>query len=82
MNKDVETSIRLGAIYLRNTAPFNGWGNPAISIPWGFTRRGLPIGLQLSGPNGGEGVVLQLARACEQATDWHMRAPAVKPDAR
>jgi aspartyl-tRNA(Asn)/glutamyl-tRNA(Gln) amidotransferase subunit A len=71
--------LATGAIYIRNTAPFNAWGNPAISIPCGFTRSCLPIGLQISGPNGGEGVVLQLARAYEQATNWHTRAPAVRP---
>ncbi|MBV8609273.1 MAG: amidase, partial [Singulisphaera sp.] len=81
MNKDLESSTRLGAIYyFRNTAPFDVWGNPTISVPCGFTRKGLPIGLQISGPNGGEAAVLQLARAYEQATDWHTRAPSVKPD--
>jgi aspartyl-tRNA(Asn)/glutamyl-tRNA(Gln) amidotransferase subunit A len=80
MNKNLESSTRLGAIYIRNTAPFDVWGNPTISVPCGFTRKGLPIGLQISGPNGGEATVLQLARAYEQATDWHTRAPSVKPD--
>ena len=73
MNKNLESSTRLGAISIRNTAPFDVWGNPTISVPCGFTRQGLPIGLQISGPNGGEATVLQLARAYEQATDWHTR---------
>ena len=58
---------------LRNTAPFNINGLPTISIPCGFTSTGLPIGLQISGPPGGEAVVLQLAHVYEQATDWHKR---------
>jgi aspartyl-tRNA(Asn)/glutamyl-tRNA(Gln) amidotransferase subunit A len=60
---------------VRNTSPFdvNGW--PAISIPCGFTKQGLPIGLQVIGPHGGEAVVFQLAHAYEQATDWHKRRP-------
>jgi aspartyl-tRNA(Asn)/glutamyl-tRNA(Gln) amidotransferase subunit A len=58
---------------LRNTFPFDGNGLPTISIPCGFTSTGLPIGLQVSGPPGGETVVLQLAHAYEQATDWHKR---------
>ena len=60
---------------VRNTSPFdvNGW--PAISLPCGFTRRGLPIGLQIIGPHGGESAVFQLAHAYEQATDWHKRRP-------
>jgi aspartyl-tRNA(Asn)/glutamyl-tRNA(Gln) amidotransferase subunit A len=60
---------------VRNTSPFdvNGW--PAISLPCGFTSQGLPIGLQIIGPLGGESVVFQLAHAYEQATDWHKRRP-------
>ena len=59
----------------RNTSPFNVYGWPAISIPCGFTKEGLPIGLQIIGPNGGESAVFQLAHAYEQATDWHKRRP-------
>ena len=60
---------------LRNTAPFNINGLPSMSIPCGFTRAGLPIGLQITGPPGGEAVVFQLAHAFEQATEWHTRRP-------
>ena len=60
---------------LRNTAPFNKYSIPTISIPCGFTRDGLPIGLQISGPPGGEATVLQLAQAYEQTTDWHKKHP-------
>jgi aspartyl-tRNA(Asn)/glutamyl-tRNA(Gln) amidotransferase subunit A len=60
---------------LRNAAPFNINGLPSISIPCGFTSDGLPIGLQISGPLGGESVVLQLAHAFEQASNWHKRRP-------
>jgi len=58
---------------LRNTRPFNVWGLPAISVPCGFTQAGLPVGLQIAGPHWREGLVLRLARAYEQATDWHKR---------
>ena len=64
-----------GEIWLRNTRPFNAYGLPAISIPCGFTKDGLPIGLQIVGPRFGETQVLSLARAFEQATDWHQRVP-------
>jgi aspartyl-tRNA(Asn)/glutamyl-tRNA(Gln) amidotransferase subunit A len=60
---------------LRNTGPFDRNGLPTISIPCGFTTGGLPIGLQISGPLGGEAVVLQLAHVYEQATEWHKRRP-------
>jgi Asp-tRNA(Asn)/Glu-tRNA(Gln) amidotransferase A subunit family amidase len=53
-------------LLLRNTRPANVWGLPAISIPCGFTRAGLPIGLQIMGPHWGEARVLQIAYACEQ----------------
>jgi len=60
---------------LRNTRPFNVWGLPAISVPCGFTQNGLPIGLQISGPQWREDLVLRLAYAYEQATAWHKRRP-------
>ena len=60
---------------LRNTQPFDIFGLPTISIPCGFSRAGLPIGLQITGPRLGEARVLTLAYAFEQATEWHRRAP-------
>ena len=62
-------------VLLRNTRPANVWGLPAISIPCGFTRAGLPVGLQIIGPHWREDRVLQLAYAYEQATAWHKRSP-------
>jgi aspartyl-tRNA(Asn)/glutamyl-tRNA(Gln) amidotransferase subunit A len=60
---------------LRNTQPFDIYGLPSISIPCGFSRDGMPIGLEISGPRLGEPIVLALAHAYEQATDWHKRIP-------
>jgi aspartyl-tRNA(Asn)/glutamyl-tRNA(Gln) amidotransferase subunit A len=77
ISKDVSTSIRLGAPYIRNTSPFDVYGIPTISVPCGFTTNGLPIGMQISGPNGGEAVVFRLAAAYERATEWHKRLPDV-----
>jgi Asp-tRNA(Asn)/Glu-tRNA(Gln) amidotransferase A subunit family amidase len=62
-------------VLLRNTRPFNVGGSPAISVPCGFTKTGLPIGLQIAGPSGGEASVLQLAHAYEQRTEWHKCKP-------
>jgi aspartyl-tRNA(Asn)/glutamyl-tRNA(Gln) amidotransferase subunit A len=62
---------------LRNTQPFDIYGLPSISIPCGFSRSGLPIGLEISGPRLGEPMVIALARAYEQATEWHRRTPPV-----
>ena len=64
-------------ILVRNTAPFNNYGTPAITVPCGFSREGLPIGLQMSGPALGEVDVLALAHAYEQATEWHLRTPSI-----
>ena len=64
-------------LVLRNTSPFDKYGIPTISVPCGFTRTGLPVGLQISGPQGSEAVVLQLAHAYEQATEWHKKHPSI-----
>jgi aspartyl-tRNA(Asn)/glutamyl-tRNA(Gln) amidotransferase subunit A len=60
---------------IRDTSPFDVFGWPTISVPCGFSASGLPIGLQISAALGQDAVVLQLAHACEQATDWHTRRP-------
>jgi len=63
---------------LRNTRPLNALGLPTISVPCGFTSAGLPIGMQITGPPGGEAVVVRLAYAYEQQTEWHNRHPVVE----
>ncbi len=65
---------------LRLTMPFNLAGLPAISLPCGFTSNGLPIGLQLAGKPFEETLILRIAHAYQQLTDWHRReipSPAV-----
>jgi len=62
-------------LMLRNTRPFNVWGIPTISIPCGFTKDGLPIGLQLAAAPWRGIVLLQAAHAYEQATGWHEERP-------
>jgi aspartyl-tRNA(Asn)/glutamyl-tRNA(Gln) amidotransferase subunit A len=57
-----------GELWLWNTRPFNAYGLPAVSIPCGFTQSGLPIGLQIAGPNFSEGRLLSFAHSFEQAT--------------
>ncbi len=70
-----ESPLEATRILIRNTAPFNSYGIPAITVPCGFSREGLPIGLQICGRVLGEVDVLALAHAYEQATDWHERTP-------
>lgn len=57
------------------TISVNLAGICGISVPCGFDAQGLPIGLQLIGPNLGEEVLLRTAHAYEQATEWHQRKP-------
>jgi aspartyl-tRNA(Asn)/glutamyl-tRNA(Gln) amidotransferase subunit A len=64
-------------VRIRNIAPFNLYGFPAISLPCGLTRNGLPVGLQIVAPPWGEEALLRLAHGYEQATDWHKRRPLV-----
>jgi aspartyl-tRNA(Asn)/glutamyl-tRNA(Gln) amidotransferase subunit A len=64
-------------VTLRNTRWFNALGLPAISVPCGFTKDGLPIGLQIIGRAGADAQVLALAHAYERTTSWHKRRPNV-----
>lgn len=50
-------------------------GNPAISVPCGFTADGLPVGIQIVGRHRDDWGVLQIAYAFEQATKWHSHIP-------
>jgi aspartyl-tRNA(Asn)/glutamyl-tRNA(Gln) amidotransferase subunit A len=61
----------------RFTAPFNLAGLPALSLPCGFTKTGLPIGLQIISRAWGEFKVLNAGYAYEQATEWHKRMPTL-----
>ncbi|HJM51684.1 MAG TPA: amidase [Alphaproteobacteria bacterium] len=68
---EVEGARVLGSL----TRLANLTGQPAISLPCGFSDEGLPVGLQLIGRHFGDGELLQLARAYEQATSWHLQRP-------
>jgi aspartyl-tRNA(Asn)/glutamyl-tRNA(Gln) amidotransferase subunit A len=61
----------------RLTYPYNLTGLPAISLPCGFDRRGLPIGLQIAGKPFDEATVLRVADAYERRHDWVSRRPAL-----
>ena len=66
-----------------NTRSLDDYGLPTITVPCGFSKAGMPIGLQLSGPNLGEINVLAMAHAYQEATDWHARLqPPLLPDAK
>lgn len=58
-----------------HSRPANFTGLPAISIPCGFTREGLPVGLQLIGRAFDEATLLRIAHSYEQANDWRASHP-------
>lgn len=61
-----------------NAAILNVSGHPGLCIPAGLSREGLPIGAQLIGRRGGEGTLLALAAALEEADSWEGLAPAYR----
>jgi aspartyl-tRNA(Asn)/glutamyl-tRNA(Gln) amidotransferase subunit A len=65
-----------------NTRSLDDYGLPTITVPCGLSKTGLPIGLQISGPNLAEGKVIALAHAFQQTTDWHKRKPGLTADAK
>ncbi len=60
----------------RCTRPINYLGLPALSVPCGFTANGMPAAFQLIGRPYAEATLLRLGHAYQEATDWHLRAPA------
>jgi aspartyl-tRNA(Asn)/glutamyl-tRNA(Gln) amidotransferase subunit A len=65
-----------------NTRALDDYGLPTITVPCGFSRTGMPIGLQISGANWRELDVLALADAYQRATDWHTHHPTLTADAK
>ena len=62
--------------WIQFTYPFNLTGQPAASVPCGFTKTGLPIGLQIVGRRFADGAVLRAAVAFEAARPWAAHRPA------
>lgn len=62
---------------LRLTFPFNLTGQPALTLPCGFTRSGLPIGVQMATRHFGEPTLLRLGHAYQRVTTWHKRRPTL-----
>ncbi|MCL4544851.1 MAG: amidase [Chloroflexi bacterium] len=57
------------------TAPFNLTGLPTLALPWGFTRDGLPLSMQLVGAPLGEVTVIQAGCPFQDHTEWHTQHP-------
>lgn len=65
----------VATVYARLNFPADFTGLPALSVPCGFAREGLPVGIQIIGRPFEERTVLQVGRAYESATDWWRREP-------
>lgn len=77
MSKDIDaydaSSMGEDAVYVM---PFNVSGQPAISLPLGMDRTGLPVGVQLVAPPAGEATLIELAASLERLQPWYdRRAP-------
>lgn len=71
------TAVQLTQAVLNRIRVYNPI--PALTLPCGFSKSGLPVGLMIAGPHFSEGKVLALAYAFQQATEWHMRKPILTP---
>jgi aspartyl-tRNA(Asn)/glutamyl-tRNA(Gln) amidotransferase subunit A len=69
----VQTGVRPAIV--GHSRPANFTGLPAISIPCGYTRDGLPVGLQIIGRAFDEAMILRIAFSYERANDWGARHP-------
>ncbi len=71
--------VSLAEAFCHFNAPQNMTGVPALSLPCGFSRAGLPIGLQLVGGAGRDEALLGIGAAYQRATDWHVKRPVFGP---
>jgi amidase len=74
---DAERAMESFFGWIPFTYPFNATGQPALSIPNGFSSAGLPIGLQIVGRPADEVTIIGLAAAFEEARPWRDRHPPV-----
>src|SRR5687767_9418989 len=70
-----EAAAQMLARFVRLTRPVSYLGLPVVCANAGFTKAGMPIGMQLIAPPLGEATALRAGHAFQRATDWHLRAP-------
>jgi aspartyl-tRNA(Asn)/glutamyl-tRNA(Gln) amidotransferase subunit A len=75
VDTNLENYLERNALYLRNTCIGNVLNMCGLSVPCGFTKEGLPIGLLIYAKPFQEDVALRAGYAFEQATEWHRRYP-------
>lgn len=74
---DGENALERARVLTRFTAPFNLSGAPALSLPCGFSKDNLPIGLQIISRTWNEAGVLRAGYAYQKATPWHTQKPEI-----
>ncbi|WP_184773592.1 amidase [Aminobacter carboxidus] len=62
---------------IQYTCPWSLVGQPALSVPCGFTSQQLPVGLQLVGAPLNEKMIIRIGQAFQNATNWHSRRPVL-----
>ena len=75
VDADIETYTERNLSYLRNTAIGNVLNMCGLSLPCGFTKQGLPIGLMIYAKPFQENIALRAGYAFQETTDWHRRRP-------
>ncbi len=63
--------------WMQVVVPVSLIGLPALAVPAGFGAQGLPMGVQIFGPRGSDGALLQLGAAYHAATGWPQKRPAM-----
>jgi len=67
-----------GGTFIMNA--YDTYGVPSISIPCGFTKDGLPVGMMICGPHFSESKIFAVAAAYQKATRWHLMKPPITPE--
>jgi aspartyl-tRNA(Asn)/glutamyl-tRNA(Gln) amidotransferase subunit A len=75
VDESIEAYSEANMKCLRNTAIGNILNLCGLSVPCGFTKKGLPVGLMIYGKPFDEATVLRIGNAYQHATDWHRRTP-------
>jgi len=73
--RSIKLQDRRGNFLTMCTIPFNVNGLPTLSLPCGFSKEGMPIGMQVASGAFREATVLRVAHAYEQASPWSARRP-------
>lgn len=69
------------AAFMQYATPYDMAGSPALVLPGGFTRAGMPLSFQLIGRHLDEALLIRAGHAYQQATDWHRRHPPLSANA-